>query len=174
MQLEVDSVVKDSIDSIKIVQLKNVYNVVNTVTKTIKKKKWKTYSTKMVKESITACRSSPGVKPMDYKIQAVADAVAKVHQGLHSKGQLRVGVPVDPKLPDAGENVQRLEINDLPQKARWAVTNRTNIAKVLEQTGASITTKGTLSSKMDGYLVLESRSYIFWLRVKLLYRLRMR
>jgi len=75
--------------------------------------------------------------------QAVADAVAKVHQGLHSKGQLRVGVPVDPKLPDAGENVQRLEINDLPQKARWAVTNRTNIAKVLELTGASITTKGS-------------------------------
>ena len=75
--------------------------------------------------------------------QAVVDAVAKVHQGLHSKGQLRVGVAVDPKLPDAGENVQRLEINDLPQKARWAVTNRTNIAKVLEQTGVSITTKGT-------------------------------
>ena len=75
--------------------------------------------------------------------QAVADAVAKVHQGLHSKGQLRTGVPVDPKLPESGENVQRLEINDLPQKARWAVTNRTNIAKVLEQTGVSITTKGT-------------------------------
>lgn len=75
--------------------------------------------------------------------QAVADAVAKVHQDLFSKGQLRSGVAVDPKLPDSGEYVQRLEINDLPQKARWAVTNRTNIAKVLEQTGASITTKGS-------------------------------
>lgn len=29
------------------------------------------------------------------------------------------------------------------EKARWAVTNRTNIAKVLEATGTSITTKGT-------------------------------
>ena len=88
--------------------------------------------------------SSTEVKPNGVQQnQAVAEAVAKVHQVLHSKGQLRVGVPVDPKLPDAGENVQRLEINDLPQKARWAVTNRTNIAKVLEQTGASITTKGT-------------------------------
>lgn len=31
----------------------------------------------------------------------------------------------------------------LSEKARWAVTNRTNIAKVLEATGTSITTKGT-------------------------------
>ena len=74
----------------------------------------------------------------------VAEAVAKVHQTLASKGQLGKGVAVDTKLPDGnGETVQRLEINDLPQKARWAVTNRTNIAKVLEQTGVSITTKGT-------------------------------
>jgi len=29
------------------------------------------------------------------------------------------------------------------EKARWAVTNRTNIAKVLEATGTSITTKGS-------------------------------
>jgi ATP-dependent RNA helicase DDX46/PRP5 len=89
---------------------------------------------------VTASDGGQGSAPPN---QAVAAAVAKVHQDLHSKGQLRTGVPVDPKLPDSGENVQRLEINDLPQKARWAVTNRTNIAKVLEQTGASITTKGT-------------------------------
>ena len=87
--------------------------------------------------------ASDGAQSSGPPNQAVADAVAKVHQDLHSKGQLRTGVPVDPKLPDSGENVQRLEINDLPQKARWAVTNRTNIAKVLEQTGASITTKGS-------------------------------
>ncbi|KAG9973465.1 hypothetical protein KCU78_g23144, partial [Aureobasidium melanogenum] len=35
-----------------------------------------------------------------------------------------------------------LEINDFPQKARWAVTNRTNVAKILESTGVSITSKG--------------------------------
>jgi ATP-dependent RNA helicase DDX46/PRP5 len=95
------------------------------------------------KAIVATASGSSESKPNGIQNQAVADAVAKVHQGLHSKGQLRVGVPVDPKLPDSGENVQRLEINDLPQKARWAVTNRTNIAKVLEQTGASITTKGT-------------------------------
>jgi ATP-dependent RNA helicase DDX46/PRP5 len=92
-------------------------------------------------------------KPTGPQNQAVADAVAKVHQGLHNKGQLRTGVPIDPKLPDTGgENVQRLEINDLPQRARWAVTNRTNIAKVLELTGASITTKGSFfeSGRLPG------------------------
>jgi ATP-dependent RNA helicase DDX46/PRP5 len=29
------------------------------------------------------------------------------------------------------------------EKARWAVTNRTNVAKILESTGTSITTKGS-------------------------------
>jgi len=71
----------------------------------------------------------------------VAEAVSKLNQTLHNKGQLRTGVAI--KLPDpTGQTVQTLEINDLPQKARWAVTNRTNIAKVLEATGVSITTKG--------------------------------
>lgn len=44
--------------------------------------------------------------------------------------------------PDAGEYRAMMEINDYPQKARWNVTNRTNIAKVLEATGTSITTQG--------------------------------
>lgn len=30
----------------------------------------------------------------------------------------------------------------LAEKARWAVTNRTNVAKILETSGTSITTKG--------------------------------
>lgn len=29
------------------------------------------------------------------------------------------------------------------EKARWAVTNRTNVAKILDATGTSITTKGS-------------------------------
>ncbi|KAK8048795.1 hypothetical protein PG994_010525 [Apiospora phragmitis] len=45
--------------------------------------------------------------------------------------------------PHAGAFHATLEINDFPQKARWAVTNRTNVAKILEATGTSITTKGT-------------------------------
>lgn len=43
---------------------------------------------------------------------------------------------------DAGEYRAMMEINDYPQKARWNVTNRTNIAKILEATGTSITTSG--------------------------------
>ena len=53
------------------------------------------------------------------------------------------GVPIDNKGPDAGAFHATLEINDFPQKARWAVTNRTNVAKILEATGTSITTKGS-------------------------------
>ncbi|KFY40849.1 hypothetical protein V495_05230 [Pseudogymnoascus sp. VKM F-4514 (FW-929)] len=56
---------------------------------------------------------------------------------------LRSGVPIDNKGPDAGAFHATLEINDFPQKARWAVTNRTNVAKILEATGTSITTKGS-------------------------------
>ena len=54
-----------------------------------------------------------------------------------------IGVPIDNKGPDAGAFHATLEINDFPQKARWAVTNRTNVAKILEATGTSITTKGS-------------------------------
>ena len=51
-------------------------------------------------------------------------------------------MPIDNKGPDAGAFHATLEINDFPQRARWAVTNRTNVAKILESTGTSITTKG--------------------------------
>jgi ATP-dependent RNA helicase DDX46/PRP5 len=74
--------------------------------------------------------------------KAVAEAISKVHQVLQNKGQLRTTVAVEPKVAD-GPTSKILEINDLAQKARWAVTNRTNIAKILEQTGVSITTKGS-------------------------------
>lgn len=57
-------------------------------------------------------------------------------------GATRPGVPIDNRGPDAGAFHATLEINDFPQKARWAVTNRTNVAKVLEATGTSITSKG--------------------------------
>lgn len=59
-------------------------------------------------------------------------------------GTLRSGVPIDNKGPDAGAYHATLEINDFPQKARWAVTNRTNVAKILDATGASITNKGKM------------------------------
>jgi ATP-dependent RNA helicase DDX46/PRP5 len=64
---------------------------------------------------------------------------------------------------DAGDFRAMMEINDYPQKARWNVTNRTNIAKVLEATGTSITTQGQYvkpgSAAIEGvpklYLLIE-------------------
>ncbi|KAL8826469.1 MAG: hypothetical protein Q9170_007385 [Blastenia crenularia] len=73
----------------------------------------------------------------------VGAAVANIHDRLSKNRELRQGVPIDNKGPDAGAFHATLEINDFPQKARWAVTNRTNVAKILEATGTSITTKGS-------------------------------
>ncbi|GAB7361172.1 hypothetical protein MBLNU230_g1205t1 [Neophaeotheca triangularis] len=55
----------------------------------------------------------------------------------------RPGASIDNRGPDAGEYHARLEINDFPQKARWSVTNRSNVGRILESTGVSITNKGT-------------------------------
>ena len=80
-----------------------------------------------------------GGNPLD----RVSAAVANITSRLNNTGVLRQGVPIDNKGPDAGAFHATLEINDFPQKARWAVTNRTNVAKILEATGTSITTKGS-------------------------------
>ncbi|KAL9121729.1 MAG: hypothetical protein Q9187_001710 [Circinaria calcarea] len=76
-------------------------------------------------------------------LDKVSQAVANIHTRLNNTKVLRQGVPIDNKGPDAGAFHATLEINDFPQKARWAVTNRTNVAKILEATGTSITTKGS-------------------------------
>ena len=76
-------------------------------------------------------------------LDKVGQAVANIHDRLSKTREMRQGVPVDNKGPDAGAFHATLEINDFPQKARWAVTNRTNVAKILEATGTSITTKGS-------------------------------
>ncbi|KAJ5777449.1 Pre-mRNA-processing ATP-dependent RNA helicase prp5 [Penicillium odoratum] len=75
-------------------------------------------------------------------LDKVGSAVADIHARLSRAGVMRSGVPIDNRGPDAGAFHATLEINDFPQKARWAVTNRTNVAKILESTGTSITTKG--------------------------------
>ncbi len=72
----------------------------------------------------------------------VAAAAAAIANRLGKSGGTKAGVPMDNRGPDAGKFHSILEFNDFPQQARWAVTNRTNIAKVLESSGASITTKG--------------------------------
>ncbi|BCR86884.1 DEAD/DEAH box RNA helicase [Aspergillus chevalieri] len=83
--------------------------------------------------------ASASKNPLD----KVGSAVADIHARLSKAGVMRSGVPIDNRGPDAGAFHATLEINDFPQKARWAVTNRTNVAKILEATGTSITTKGS-------------------------------
>ncbi|EAT85458.2 hypothetical protein SNOG_06807 [Parastagonospora nodorum SN15] len=80
-------------------------------------------------------------KPTTAKERAMA-AARKIDGNLSRKGTVHAGQPIDNKGPDAGLYHSTLEINDFPQKARWAVTNRTNVAKILDATGVSITTKG--------------------------------
>ncbi|KAF2200334.1 P-loop containing nucleoside triphosphate hydrolase protein [Delitschia confertaspora ATCC 74209] len=74
--------------------------------------------------------------------EAAKQAALAIGSRLGKKGQIYPGQPIDNKGPDAGAYHATVEINDFPQKARWAVTNRTNVAKILESTGTSITTKG--------------------------------
>ena len=83
--------------------------------------------------------SSASKNPLD----RVGSVAADISSRLTATGVPRPGVPIDNKGPDAGAFHATLEINDFPQKARWAVTNRTNVAKILEATGTSITTKGS-------------------------------
>lgn len=90
----------------------------------------------------TPASAAPG-RPMN-AAQRAAAAAAKINSRLGARNSTRPGVPIDNKGPDAGAFHATLEINDFPQKARWAVTNRTNVAKILDATGVSITNKGEM------------------------------
>ncbi|KAL6717838.1 pre-mRNA processing RNA-helicase [Lecanora helva] len=92
---------------------------------------------------ITVHRTEAPTDSSKNPLDKVGRAVAGIHERLSKNRELRTGVPIDNKGPDAGAFHATLEINDFPQKARWAVTNRTNVAKILEATGTSITTKGS-------------------------------
>ena len=92
---------------------------------------------------VVTATASGSKSPKGGALEKAASAVSDINARLAKAGQLRHGQPIDNKGPDAGAFHATLEINDFPQKARWAVTNRTNVAKILEATGTSITTKGT-------------------------------
>ena len=95
----------------------------------------------VVKPGVIKAGAAPGSK--GGALDKAASAISEINARLARAGQLRPGQPIDNKGPDAGAFHATLEINDFPQKARWAVTNRTNVAKILEATGTSITTKGS-------------------------------
>ncbi|KAL1599807.1 pre-mRNA processing RNA-helicase [Paraconiothyrium brasiliense] len=103
---------------------------------------WKRLLTSKIVVSKTERPAATGpTKPMSAKERALA-AASKVDGRLSKKGMIHHGQPIDNKGPDAGAFHSTIEINDFPQKARWAVTNRTNVVKILDTTGVSITTKG--------------------------------
>jgi len=85
---------------------------------------------------------TPEPKVLNDPVARAAAAAASINSRLGTRGQTRPGAPIDNRGPDAGAFHATLEINDFPQKARWAVTNRTNVAKILDATGTSITSKG--------------------------------
>ncbi|RDA84425.1 hypothetical protein CP532_2146 [Ophiocordyceps camponoti-leonardi (nom. inval.)] len=97
----------------------------------------------VVRGEAAAGAKDRGKNPLD----KVSSAVSAINSRLGKSGQLRSGQPIDNKGPDAGAFHATVEINDVPQKARWAVTNRTNVAKILDATGTSITTKGSFYPK---------------------------
>lgn len=90
---------------------------------------------------IQKAATPPPVKSND-PLARVQAAAATIGNRLGKSGGTKPGVPIDNHGPDAGAFHATLEVNDFPQKARWGVTNRTNVAKVLDSTGTSITTKG--------------------------------
>ena len=94
-----------------------------------------------VHKTETPVAASPAA-PSKNKLEAVTAAVDRIRARLQGGGSVATGAPIDNRGPDAGAYHATLEINDFPQKARWAVTNRTNVVKILEATGTSITTKG--------------------------------
>lgn len=100
-----------------------------------------------------------GLDPMEAARQAAMNITNRVggNKGTHQScpttpkepqtnnpfpGAARAGQHVDNHGPDAGAFHATLEINDFPQRARWAVTNRTNTSKILDTAQVSITTKG--------------------------------
>ncbi len=55
---------------------------------------------------------------------------------------LKVGDAPENRGPETSEYHATLTINNLPKRARWEATTNSNITKIIDQTGTSITTKG--------------------------------
>ncbi|USP74456.1 uncharacterized protein yc1106_01730 [Curvularia clavata] len=102
----------------------------------------KLLNSKIVVNKTERPEAAAPAKPMTAREKAMA-AASRVDGRLSKKGMIHAGQPIDNKGPDAGLYHSTIEVNDFPQKARWAVTNRSNVSRILEQTGVSITTKGS-------------------------------
>lgn len=60
---------------------------------------------------------APAVGTSKNPLDRVGQAVADIHSRLNKTGQMRSGVPIDNKGPDAGAFHATLEINDFPRKS---------------------------------------------------------
>ncbi|EEB07473.1 ATP-dependent RNA helicase Prp11 [Schizosaccharomyces japonicus yFS275] len=81
----------------------------------------------------------------DLTLDRVRAAVGGIAARALSASQLqknKLAQPITVIKTDNDEFKAKMEINDYPQQARWAVTNSANIVHVTELTGTSITTKG--------------------------------
>ncbi|ORY75478.1 P-loop containing nucleoside triphosphate hydrolase protein [Protomyces lactucae-debilis] len=126
---------------------------------------------KVERVSASSAKLRPVARKDTRSLDPVAAAKARI-EAINNRLNLGgAGKAVTPEVKasnnlDAGDFRAMMEINDYPQKARWNVTNRTNIAKVLEATGTSITTQGQYvkpgSTAVEGvpklYLLIEGPS----------------
>ncbi|GAM41389.1 ATP-dependent RNA helicase [Talaromyces pinophilus] len=69
-------------------------------------------------------------------IQSASAPAPGIPKGIDLDGKITVHKTEKPAAGKSNDPLDKVE------KARWAVTNRTNVAKILEATGTSITTKG--------------------------------
>ncbi|EPY49938.1 ATP-dependent RNA helicase Prp11 [Schizosaccharomyces cryophilus OY26] len=84
---------------------------------------------------------STGDFTLDRVRAAIGGITARALSGQNGQAN-KLTQPISIIKSDTDEFKAKMEINDYPQQARWAVTNNANIMHVTELTGTSITTRG--------------------------------
>ncbi|EPX71894.1 ATP-dependent RNA helicase Prp11 [Schizosaccharomyces octosporus yFS286] len=84
---------------------------------------------------------STGDFTLDRVRAAIGGITARALSGQSAQAN-KLSQPISIIKSDTDEFKAKVEINDYPQQARWAVTNNANIVHVTELTGTSITTRG--------------------------------
>ncbi|CEH16015.1 p-loop containing nucleoside triphosphate hydrolase protein [Ceraceosorus bombacis] len=80
----------------------------------------------------------------------LAQALAQINAAAEARKQAEAEqrkMERKPKDPDATEFHAVVPINDFPQKARWSVTNKETVSRLIEVTGASVTLRGQYYEK---------------------------
>ena len=77
--------------------------------------------------AITVHRTESAATGSKNPLDKVNNAVMDIHNRLSKNRELRTGVPIDNKGPDAGAFHATLEINDFPRKFRWPLPCHVNL-----------------------------------------------